>query len=225
MIRILMAMAVLSGLALPAALRAETAPAAAASGPSFDCARAEHATEVLICADPRLAALDREVTRLYRLAARGPHMTEDRLKELRAVQRGWIKGRNDCWKAEDRTACVRAEQVLRIHALRQGYADARADDDAGISSGPFAADCVGFDSAVGLTFVGAEPPMVALEWRDMRLALPLGPTGSGARYAAPAAEVAPWLGEGDVVFWVKGDAARFDLPGRAPMTCRIEDVG
>lgn len=220
MIRTIALTGLLAGLALAAG------PVSAAEhGPSFDCAKAEHEAEVLICGDAQLAALDREIARLYRLAARGLHMDDERLKELKAVQRGWIKGRDECWKAAAPGACVRDDQAMRIHALRAGYFDARSDDDAGVSTGPFVAECPGLDAAVGLTFIGVEPPVVALEWRENRVALPLGRTGSGARYAAPAASAAPWLGEGEIVFWVKGDEARFELPGREAMTCGIEDPG
>lgn len=219
MIRPIVLTVLLAGLILAAPARA------AETGPSFDCAKAEHAAEILICGDARLAALDREITRLYRLAARGLHMDDARLKALRAVQRGWIKGRDDCWKAADPKTCLRDAQALRIHALRVGYVDARTDDDAGVSTGPFEAECPGLDAAMGLTFIGVDPPVVALEWLANQIVLPLGPTGSGARYAAEAGSAAPWLGEGEIIFWVKGDAARFELPGRAAMTCGIEEPG
>lgn len=210
------------GLALMAA-----APGARAEGdgPSFDCARAESSAEKLICADPAQAALDREVARLYRLAVEGPHMDAERLATLKPTQRGWIKGRDDCWKADDLATCLRAEQAIRIHALRQGYADARMQDAAGISTGPFVAACPGLDARVGLTFIDAGPGLAVLHWAEATVVLPQGRSASGARYAAEAGEAAPWLGAGEILFWVKGDEARFELPGREAMICGIEEPG
>jgi uncharacterized protein len=85
--------------------------------PSFDCSKAAGQVEELICADPELAALDVELARLYRavsakLAARD-------LKRLRSYQRGWIKGRNDCWKAVGVgiRGCVEASYRDRIREL------------------------------------------------------------------------------------------------------------
>ena len=65
--------------------------------PSFDCAKASGQVEELICSDPELAALDVELARLYKAVS--AQTTGQKLKALRTYQRGWIKGRNDCWKA------------------------------------------------------------------------------------------------------------------------------
>lgn len=201
-------------------LAEDTAPAEAQvdDGPSFDCARAESSADKLVCQDDQLAALDRETARLFRLARGGPHMTPERRPELVAYQRGWIKGRDDCWKAEDLRACVLDAYVIRIHELRQGYADARKQDDAGISKGPLVADCDDFGALIGITFVEGDPPLAALEWQDRLLVLNLGPTGSGARYTAQAFD-------GDYVFWVKGNQASFEVPERRTFGCRIEEPG
>jgi len=40
-------------------------PAAAQSGPSFDCAKASSEVELAICAMPQLAAADREMAAIY----------------------------------------------------------------------------------------------------------------------------------------------------------------
>ena len=39
-------------------------------------------------------------------------------KSERAIQRGWIKGRNDCWKAGDLRQCVEESYQLRITELQ-----------------------------------------------------------------------------------------------------------
>ena len=80
-------------------------PLAAQNGPSIDCTKANSTAEELICADPALSALDREISRLYDLA-RGSVAGSD-LAMLKAYQRGWIKGRDDCWKARvSITECI-----------------------------------------------------------------------------------------------------------------------
>ena len=77
-----------------------------AQGPTFDCAKASGEVETLICADPSLAALDRTLGEVYKAAsakAKGKLATR-----LREDQRGWVKGRNDCWKAKGQQTWITA---------------------------------------------------------------------------------------------------------------------
>lgn len=76
------------------------------AGPAFDCKKAQGRVEQLVCADAGLAALDRRLDQVYQaVLARA----ESRLRAtLRAEQRGWIKGRNDCWKADGRPTWITA---------------------------------------------------------------------------------------------------------------------
>jgi uncharacterized protein len=39
-------------------------------------------------------------------------------KMLKADQRGWVKGRNDCWKSSDESGCGRREYEARIAELK-----------------------------------------------------------------------------------------------------------
>lgn len=74
---------------------------ALAQPPAFDCAKAQGEVEQLICRDAALAALDRELDKVYKAAlakAKGKLAAQ-----LREEQRGWAKGRNDCWKAKGQT--------------------------------------------------------------------------------------------------------------------------
>ncbi|WP_111873244.1 MliC family protein [Aeromonas bivalvium] len=89
---------------------------ATAATPSFDCAKAKGAAETLICQDAGLAALDNELAALYpkAIAAFSP----EQQKSERAMQRGWIKGRNECWKAGDLRQCVEESYQLRITELQ-----------------------------------------------------------------------------------------------------------
>jgi uncharacterized protein len=191
---------------------------ALATEPAFDCAKADGSVEELICQDSQLAALDREIARLYGLAAKGPHMDGARLKELKAYQRGWIKGRNDCWKADDLKSCVESEYVIRIHALRQGYFDARQQDGEGVSNGPLVLACEGVDFLIGITFINVEEPLALLEWADHKVTVKRAVSASGARYAGS-------YFDGDYALWTKGTQAIFTRPEGLQLTCRIEEGG
>ena len=87
-----------------------------AAQPSFDCGKAEHEVEELICKDGELAALDRSLTSLYAKVYENTPAAER--KRLKAEQIGWIKGRDDCWKADDQRACVKDEYEMRIRELK-----------------------------------------------------------------------------------------------------------
>ena len=88
-----------------------TLPAAGiAASPSFDCAKANSAAEELICAEDALAQLDARMAQTY---AQALTAAMDDADTLRATQRGWIKGRDDCWKANDLRTCVSDAYLLR----------------------------------------------------------------------------------------------------------------
>lgn len=89
---------------------------ATAATPSFDCAKAKGAAETLICQDAGLAALDNELAALYPKAI--AEFSPEQQKSERAMQRGWLKGRNDCWKAKDLRQCVEESYQLRITELQ-----------------------------------------------------------------------------------------------------------
>jgi uncharacterized protein len=194
-------------------LLALLAPGVEAAAPSFDCARAESAAEKLVCSDAALGALDQELARLFALARDDADLPAEQRSTLVAMQRGWIKGRDDCWKADDLRACVEAEYLSRILALRQESAVARSDDAAGISLGPFAVTCEGFAQPIELAIVKTHPELAWLEWPDGFLVLTQTVSGSGVRYTAYG---------GETVFWMKGKEAMFDRPGAPDRACRIE---
>jgi uncharacterized protein len=102
-----------SSLAAALCLAAGTAWAAS---PSFDCAKASHEVEKLICNDAELAKLDRSLSDLYGTVLK--HTPAGQQKMLKTEQRGWVKGRNDCWKSGDMRGCVAAEYKTRIDELK-----------------------------------------------------------------------------------------------------------
>ena len=89
-----------------------------ANQPSFDCAKVKKkSSEGIICSSDELMDLDRELAAVYKQAL--PKATKDDM--LKTHQRGWIKGRNDCWKADDEKKCMADEYTLRIKELKEKY--------------------------------------------------------------------------------------------------------
>ena len=207
-----------------ASAHAAVAPAGNAAAnkdasPSFDCARADGQAQELICSDTELAAMDRELARLYALAEADPQMPKPAQAELKAMQRGWVKGRDDCWKADDLRQCVVSNYAERIHRLRQGSKAARADVPQSISVGPLAYRCEGLGALIGATYINSEPGAVFLEWgpNDAHT-LKHAMSGSGARYTAP-------VQGGEMVFWNKGKDATLTVPGKPDYKCTEDEIG
>ena len=95
------------------------ATATYANQPSFDCSKVKKdSSEGLICSSDQLMDLDRELSAMYKKAL-AKASKDDMLK---AEQRGWIKGRNECWKAEDEEKCMVNEYNGRIKELNEKYA-------------------------------------------------------------------------------------------------------
>lgn len=87
-----------------------------AASPSFDCAKATHDVEKLICSDGELAELDHSLNSLYRRVLAHAEAAEQKM--LKTEQRGWVKGRDDCWKSSDMRGCVKSEYRSRIDELK-----------------------------------------------------------------------------------------------------------
>jgi uncharacterized protein len=100
-----------------------------AAAPTFDCKKAGGEVEKLICSDDALAGLDVALAKVY--AAAKAKATGKPAAQLKAEQRGWVKGRNECWKANGQEtwitatwtvnnvrACVEAQYLLRTSELQ-----------------------------------------------------------------------------------------------------------
>ncbi|WPZ22410.1 lysozyme inhibitor LprI family protein [Sulfitobacter faviae] len=113
---------------------------AAQDGPTFDCAKAESSAEKLICNDPDLAALDRRLAERFAAAvavAEGLDVgAEETTKNLRAMQRGWISGRDECWKAPDLRPCVETQYLRREADLVAEFMLEPASDRIPLTCGP-----------------------------------------------------------------------------------------
>jgi membrane-bound inhibitor of C-type lysozyme len=145
-------------------------------------------------------------------------MTPDRRKQLVAYQRGWIKGRDECWKANDQRICIRDNYAIRIFELRQGYADTRTKDDKGISTGPLSLECRDFGAGIGIVFISTDPQIATLAWKDRKMALAGTPSGSGANYAGHSFD-------GSYTLSTKGKEATFDTPDGRRYSCMIATGG
>ncbi|WP_374357160.1 MliC family protein [Thermomonas sp.] len=171
-----------------------TAPAAAVApqvaAPSFDCSKSPGEFEQMVCQDPALAALDRQLADTF---AQALAKASDKAT-LQATERGWIKGRDECWKADDKPACVREAYIVRIVDLRIQHqlvaipsaVEYRCDDN----SKPFTA-----------TFYNDEPRAVVLTWGNDQAIVPAAMSASGARYAADGVEFWEHQGEASVDFF------------------------
>ena len=188
-----------------------TTPAAkpTVASPSFSCAKATGQAQQLVCKDAELAQLDRELARLYALASSGPEAK--RHPELKAMQRGWIKGRDDCWKSEDARRCVRDAYALRIAELR-ALPDARRQEAKGLAIGPMPLRCPTVEGEVVVTFVNSDPGAVVLRSAQGSVVLDHLVSASGARYGGK-------LAGGDYLLWNKGRDYRLELPGQPAAEC------
>lgn len=175
----------------------------AAAQPSFDCARPDQGQVLaLICADAALAALDNELAEVY-AAARARSGKAVRL--LRAEQRGWIKGRDECWKSEELRACVEQSYQMRIAELQVRYRLVA-------SSSPFYFRCNDEPpTQIRVThFRTALPTLVAERGRQQSLMFAL-PAASGTRYEGRSE-----------TFWEHQGEAQITWGWRAPtLTCRL----
>lgn len=181
-----------------AAADVATAEPAADPAPSFDCAAAADESEKIVCADPALAALDRRLAAVYADALASPRADAAMIK---AGQRGWIKGRADCWKADDKPACVREAYLTQIVQLQL---------DSGQVMVPSAVEyrCDEASKPFTVTFYNdLDPRAAVITWgSDQAIAFPR-PAASGARY-----------GREGLDFWEHQGEAKVDFYGNA-LTC------
>ena len=146
------------------------------TGPSFSCAKVEPGSiEAMVCTDTELSALDRQLADVYTAASKVAQNAHPPV--LKAEQRGWIKGRDDCWKDEDVRGCVREAYRLRIAELQARYRLLP-------HTGPFSYQCDGDprNEIVVTFFPDTDPPTLYAERGDDVSLMFLQPSGSGSRY-------------------------------------------
>lgn len=88
--------------------------------PSFSCAEDNLTTvEKLICQNSELASADLVLDRTYKSALKSA--SPDARKYLIAEQRGWLKGRDECWKSDKQKSCVNESIKHRTIELQANY--------------------------------------------------------------------------------------------------------
>jgi uncharacterized protein len=186
-----------------------------AQGPTFDCAKAQSTVETLICKDGGLAALDRVLAGVYDGAVK--RMTGAPAAALRTEQRGWVSGRNECWKADGIPmyltatwevstvrACVEGQYQLRISELQATFNLTPAKPPAVFRCGADA-------EPVSVTFFETTPQTLRLRRAGAVQTLWQVRAASGARYEGQ-----------NIEFWNKGTMATLTtLDGSAE--CRLQE--
>jgi uncharacterized protein len=169
-------------------------PALAAS-PSFDCAKASGQAEELVCKDDAPAALDRRMAEVYAKAEKALPAAE--AAKQKTLQRGWVKGRDECWKSTDVRACVEAEYRTRIVELQIVSGQLTAPTPAGYA-------CEGESQPVTATYYNDTDPKSAVitVGNDQVIAF-VAPSGSGARYTAANVELWEHQGEATLTWFGK----------------------
>ncbi|MGP0594069.1 MliC family protein [Nitrospira sp. T9] len=148
---------------------------AKAQGPSYACINVIGGSiEAMICKDEELSALDRKLSGVYATASK--KAINEHPPVLRTEQRGWIKGRDDCWKIEDTRGCVRDEYTRRIAELQARYRLVP-------HSGPVSFLCEDTSAnEVVATFFRTKPPTLIAERGGSLSLMFLQGSGSGAKY-------------------------------------------
>jgi uncharacterized protein len=190
------------GVSAVLALVVASGPARAqAKGPAFDCSKAQGEVEQLVCRDEGLAALDRKLDEVYK-AALGK-ARDDVPQFLKTEQRGWIKGRDECWKAKegDPVFLTASWQAKGMRECVEGSYRIRISELQALMrlvpmKGPVFYACNDSFGEVVATFFETDPPTARLERGDKTVTAWLVPAGSGSKYEGQ-----------NVEFWTKGKEA------------------
>ena len=163
---------------------------ARSASPSFDCSKVEAGSiEEIICKDNSLSELDQKMATVYKEAEK--KAANEVPPVLKAEQRGWIKGRNECWKSEDEKECIKESYLYRIAELQARY---QLVD----KTGPIFYSCDNNSAKeVVLTFFKTDPPTLVAEFGDSQSLMYLEPSGSGSKYQGRNESA-----------WIKGKEAR-----------------
>lgn len=148
---------------------------AKAGDPSFDCSKVESGSiEARVCQSDELSALDRQLAEVY--AAATKKAVNQQPPILKAEQRGWIKGRNECWKAREKNQCIQDSYQQRIAELQARYQLIPGN-------GPIAFVCDGDTrNQVIATFYPTEPATLIAERGDSVSLMYQVVSASGAKY-------------------------------------------
>lgn len=178
---------------------------ASAATPSFDCTKAHSAAEQLVCQDAGLAALDNELAALYPKAM--SQLSAEQQKTEKGMQRGWLKGRNECWKESDSRQCVEESYQTRITELQikggqlrvPSPVDYQCDGELRLST-YFYNEAKRPAAVINLSEGAQQSQVLAFET----------PSASGARYEGQ-----------NLTLLTKGNEARLERYDQAARQCRV----
>lgn len=175
-----------------------------AAQPSYDCAKVEVGSIAeLVCQTPALAELDVKLAGVYQQAS--DKAKNEHPPTLKAEQRGWIKGRDECWKADDKPRCVSDSYSQRIAELQARYQLVPG-------KGPVFYQCDDQPAKeVVATYYATEPPTAIVEFGDGTSLMYLQPSGSGARYQGRNESLWEHQGEARVVWGYQAAEMRCKL--------------
>ncbi|MFB2683216.1 MliC family protein [Shewanella mangrovisoli] len=168
-------------------------PAIAAEKPSFDCGKVQAGSiEEQVCQDAGLTKLDQQLAEVYAQAA--DKAKNEQPPMLKAMQRGWVKGRNECWKSEDKRACVESSYQTRIAELQAQYRLVEM-------TGPIFYVCDGNPAnEVVVSYFKTEPATLIAERGDQTSLMFVQPSGSGAKYQGRNESLWEHHGEAKIVW-------------------------
>jgi uncharacterized protein len=167
--------------------------ASPAMAASFDCSKAAAGSiEELVCKTPALSAQDDQLAKVYQAAQ--AKAKNEKPPTLKTEQRGWLKGRDECWKADDKTQCVADEYRRRIAELQARYQLVPG-------KGPVRFACDGKPAKeVTVTFYATEPPTLIAELGDSTSLMYAQPAASGSKYQGRNESFWEHQGEATVVW-------------------------
>lgn len=180
-------------------------PIFSSASPSFDCnAVKKSSIEKLICGNEELSALDLKLSNTYNDALK--KVDDKTLSSLKAMQRGWIKGRNDCWKSDDQKQCIADSYINRIVELQAEYELVKP-------SGPFVYLCPdSTPNRIEVFYFPTDPPTAKAKRGDQTSFMYAQATASGVRYQGPNESL--WEHQGEIlVSWGYGSKE---------MICKLE---
>lgn len=168
--------------------------------PTFDCTdERPHEIEMYICGDAELIAMDHEMDTIYKQALKAAEAldagADEAARKLKATQRGWIKGRNECWKdVIDKKGCAVSEYKHRMAYLQATWR-------LGVLGETVSYTCNEAQTEeVVVTFYNQTTvPSAVIEYGDKQDTFVQAESASGARY----------VGDFGKLFWVKGNEAAF----------------
>jgi len=173
-----------------------------AERPSFDCDKAAGEVEKLICSDRELARRDWALVAVFKKALGKIKEDDTQTATLKAEQRGWIKGRNECWKATEIRDCVANRYSDRHATLLAHYGMIEASETQVWA-------CDGDAKALYVTLFMTEPPTVNLVMDERTATAIQRIAASGTRYEAPFG----------AFFWAKGRDAMLEWPQGSKVKC------